>query len=492
MRNAAVIVLLAALTAACGPDSSVAPPGNSESPTPGASTPSTDAQEIPTSAPTRNLEEEIPRGRPETPRPTSTPGPTATPGFPFVRYPSLEDVSRTFNGAAPAGILIYRDVNGDAEDDLIIFTGIGYGTDGDGLFLWDTNHYVGPIDLRSGWHESFLEGTRLDFADWTGDGVPEVVIDGAFFDHMGTGMNETWWETRVLHCMELECHPIWEGIVASVFQDDNWGGVCASRLAITHQTSSGGSPQLRVVTHHFRVFGCGEMGEEEWAVRDHLRVERSETITLAWDGYEFVEVSRQVARLEDDIPSDARLAALSNSGTAAVVEVEFETRIPANGVCHLLIDGVHVGPTFGCRSTFTKVDWRDITGDGQEDVVVEAFSGATAPETDFYEEPCAHIRLLAFSRRRDTGWTQIANVVGCVVSEDLFGVRVEDYDNDSRMEVVAAANPTAGFGDYCDCPFLDSHEGTLPSPDALIESCRFFPFTYEVDIYEWDGSAFVH
>lgn len=61
------------------------------------------------------------------------------------------------------------------------------------------------------------------------------------------------------------------------------------------------------------------------------------------------------------------------------------------------------------------------------------------PEDLLSDETCMHQRLLAYQWNGDQA-VEIANVAGCVTQEDLYGVRLEDYDHDGQLEIQAAHN----------------------------------------------------
>ena len=73
---------------------------------------------------------------------------------------------------------------------------------------------------------------------------------------------------------------------------------------------------------------------------------------------------------------------------------------------------------------------------------------------------------------------EVANVAGCVIQSDLFGVRVEDIDMDGQFEILAAnivQKPT--------CP-VDVEE------QFHVFAC-WRELIFMIEVYGWDGSQFV-
>ena len=111
----------------------------------------------------------------------------------------------------------------------------------------------------------------------------------------------------------------------------------------------------------------------------------------------------------------------------------------ANDYCQIAVESSALGDYFGCRHDFTEVGWQDITGDGKEDIVITAYSSGYpyGPEELISDEICMHQRIIAYSEE-DDGYRLIANIAGCVLEEDLFGVKLEDITGDGEPEIIAA------------------------------------------------------
>ena len=139
----------------------------------------------------------------------------------------------------------------------------------------------------------------------------------------------------------------------------------------------------------------------------------------------------------------AQLTATNGQGAIAVVSVKNNGAADNNNdVCQLTVAGQSVGGSFGCRGNFTTVEWKDITGDGVPDIVAIAFSAGDPVDSkgnSLADDHCMHQRLLA-SQWDGQPATPIANVAGCVMREDLYGVRLADVDGDGKLEIEAAPN----------------------------------------------------
>lgn len=132
-----------------------------------------------------------------------------------------------------------------------------------------------------------------------------------------------------------------------------------------------------------------------------------------------------------------------------------------NDICQLSVENEPIGQLFGCKENFTTVKWLDITNDEQAEIVVVALSGGNPADQEgnpLSEIDCVHQRFLAYQWSNQTA-IEIANVAGCVVKDNLYGVKLEDWDNDGQTEIVAAGDFSLGNG-------------------------------YENIIYKWDGSKF--
>jgi hypothetical protein len=119
----------------------------------------------------------------------------------------------------------------------------------------------------------------------------------------------------------------------------------------------------------------------------------------------------------------------------------------------------------------------DITNDSEKEIVIITFSGKWPTDTDsnqLSDIDCVHQRLLSYQWINNTA-VEIANVAGCVVQSDLYGVRMEDLEGDGQLEIIAADGWTTE-------PFC------YESDDAYL-GC-WYEFGYHNLIYRWNGSQF--
>ena len=90
------------------------------------------------------------------------------------------------------------------------------------------------------------------------------------------------------------------------------------------------------------------------------------------------------------------------------------------------------------------------------------------------ERGCFHQRILVYKWDGITP-TLIADITGCVRSADLFGVKIEDFDEDGEFEIIAAP------------PWMQFLE--QDQPDGI--SQNYMQVNRLVEIYEWNGEQFV-
>ncbi len=411
---------------------------------------------------------DFPTPIPPTPRATLTPQPTATPRDQLTeRYPTLfqlnsylketvpdfygldyshtltpEDVNqdgkleyvyRHPDGEILTG-MFFEDVNGDAQDDLII-------TDFADLIVvfWHDNHYTNPY-WRSAFGFSRCNDPlmNLNFEDWTGDGILDVV--GEYLTSYG-GSALCIYETNkiIVHCDLTECKEVWSGVVGKRIEDGNTGGLVQQQIQISPFSGPDNKPGIRALEEGFAISCCNILVEGFYPTGI-----LTSTLTLyTLNGDLFEETDRQIVSFPRPFNIQPVLSVTNSKGVLALVSSEFNFSASSpNEFCDLYIRGDHAGPRFGCRNDFTVVMWQDITGDSQDDVVVITYSAGYPIDREgnsLDEISCMHQHLLAFQYDGQTA-TEIANVTGCVIRDDLFGVRLEDLDGDGNPEIIAAPN----------------------------------------------------
>ena len=241
-------------------------------------------------------------------------------------------------------------------------------------------------------------------------------------------------------------------------------------------TDKDGRPAIRTINEGFYIYCCSDWGLENSESHNIL----PSTLSIySWNGMTFSITDQQVISLASKIDSIASLAATSSTGiNAKVVAKSNFTAGDENDYCQLIINGTNVGNRFGCRRNFTTVEWKDITGDGIQEAVIIAYSAGIPFEDEgntLSEEVCMHQRLIAYQSDGTTN-TEIANVAGCVIQKDLYGVRLQDYDGDGIPEIFAAPNAEGYDGDG----IVDDIFGLGPS----------IPLNNRA--YKWNGKKFMY
>ena len=342
----------------------------------------------------------------------------------------------------------YVDVSGDKQDDLII-----HGSDFVIVFLWQGEYYTEPyLVLRQPW--KYGSSSQIYFEDWTGDHINEIVFDFRGGTG-GTGASGNSWFRHLVHCKDDICQVIWHHPVFTLL---NWfydNGLVYSQTETKLQNDKTNHPSIQTYTKGF------DISMSNWNPETY-QVYTTTLSTYSWDGVEFALDRTKVITPERMIQAQSTLTSTSITGVVASVSY---------GVCQLHVEEV-VSQKFGCKPNFTIVRWQDITNDDILEVVVTTLSAATSEDVApsqavWNEEECLNQRLIAYEW--DKGILhEVANIAGCVVQSDLYGVRLEDYDSDGQVEIVAASKLTSSPLTY-----LDWSEPIM-----------------EDRIYKWNGSEF--
>jgi hypothetical protein len=262
--------------------------------------------------------------------------------------------------------------------------------------------------------------------------------------------------------------------------DVNWGGHYLGRVDLRLILDEAETPILWHFHEGFKIFCCSliELDVED-SNPDHIHLLESGVTRYRWDGSAFVKIDYQASRLLKVIEPKPTFKASGPDGVLAEITYEFNGYVsPANDVCQLHIAGEPVGPRFGCKRAHVSVEWKDITSDGMDEIIITAYSGPFPYDRDgtvLSDEEFPHQRLMAYQWEGDEAKI-IANISGYVVQEDLYGVRLEDYDSDGQLEILAAGglfSPSEG----CHMPEYQ-------------DEC-WYVLSYHNVIYEWDGERFV-
>ncbi len=354
----------------------------------------------------------------------------------------------------------YADVNGDSETDLIVFEEPFVW-----IWIWAGDHYAEAFrseQLHYSWAGINL---RVLFEDWTEDEQPEVVVEYWGLAHPGPATWTDYWVRKIIHCQAIKCAQVWEGALAKYYSDAFWGGMSLYQTTLRATTDTIGRPAIRALATNFTLYCCESFSAP-------LNISSSIASVYSWNGSIFELTDKQVASVERTVESQSSLTALSKTEVAATVSAMKDDDSSLNATCQLHIADQAVGSPFRCIPDFTTVEWKDITGDGQEEAIVLALAapyepGKTDPEV---VARCMHQRLIAFQGNANQA-TEIADIAGCVVREDLYGVSLQDFDSDDQLDILAA-------------------EPLSPKLAGCVGNC-WYELNHRSQIYKWNGAQFV-
>lgn len=342
---------------------------------------------------------------------------------------------------------VQSDVNGDGREDLVVVAANNVF-----VLLQGADGYERPQRLGETLDSTACFGPSIwiDMADWTGDGAQEILVQtsGTAAGGPGATLYTGGTQLTVLLCERESCHVAWSDVVERIGTDTYNGGFRSYRNLVKPVPAgdNGGLPQLIAEASGFDIFCCGESNDPEYFQR--LQVYTSTVTTYALRSGIYEEIETRVIAPAATIKSQSQLKATSSDGHVAEVEWfrYFQDSLVSDR-CHVLVDGVALDRVFGCRHEFTQARWVDLTGDGVEELAVTAFSMPNVSGPLIWDDPtsweelddetCPHQRLLAYSW--DGGQlVEVANVAGCVIQSDLYGVRLTDVDGDGVQEIMAA------------------------------------------------------
>jgi hypothetical protein len=135
--------------------------------------------------------------------------------------------------------------------------------------------------------------------------------------------------------------------------------------------------------------------------------------------------------------------------------------------CQIMLDSSPIGTPFIFLFPFVK--WLDVTGDGTAELVVSAYSGRYGALEG--EKECVHERVVIFEVR-DASVQELTNIIGCLWKPDLFGVRLENVDEDNALEIIAGG------------------QRVVPNQWAR-RGFSWYELNDYDDIYDWNGNQFV-
>lgn len=339
--------------------------------------------------------------------------------------------------------IIYVDLNGDEELDLLV-----EGYRHLAVLVWLGERYSEPFQLyssgspRNPWSQVTLE-------DWTNDRVPEVIFKTRDA-YSGTGIGGHKWFRTVIQCDTTHCFPIWEGEIADYFYMADLDGISLRQTMFSSAITVDNTLTIRAITTEF-AFNCTQcylandlpIPEGSPIPTEGNRVGAIIERLYAWNGRGYELIDETILEEASVIEIPTQMIAESALGVASVTLQMVDN--PRNLMrryqqCQPMLDNQQIGEPFFCLFPF--VQWRDITGDNQEELLISAFSGFNGAQDD--EKACAHQRLMVFEYR-DEIWTEITNVIGCLFDSNLYGIRLEDIDDDDALEIIAGGTRFSDF-----------------------------------------------
>jgi hypothetical protein len=406
--------------------------------------------------------------------------------------PSIVEVQAYLDSAGLGSLgsvvhLLLADISGDGQSDLVAVSDAApiY------IFIWQGSAFAEP-QITGSWRAGFngADGRYVYLKDYTGDRIPEVVND-SWANRTGDDYSIIDWERQISYCPNGSCSVIWDEWIAS-YAD------APTSTGMYYYNSSDNvyiNDALDLILER-RYFGFSIYWPFNGQHGEPLLTEDLNPIALGWDttdkhfqdvelirryiwnGSDYVFLENEVVTGPKLIDRDAQQQAEGPGGVLAHIRLELDQSSPKfrNDRCQLYIDGQPVSDPFGCKHNFIRIEWEDITGDGEKEILVWSVSGDQSfIWTDLVaEKGCFHQRLLVYTWDGSEA-DEVGNFVGCVRRRDLFGIRIRDYDEDGKLEILAAV-----FWPQ----FLDPDQ-----PDGISQD--YLQVNQQVEIYEWDGSRFV-
>ena len=379
---------------------------------------------------------------------TPTPWPTATPHVPLVeelltRTPNLEELEGYLlfhlqrqmgpDGYPPGNLLLendsleYVDVDADGEDDLIVNGYMHLA-----VLLWQGERYAQPYQIYS-IPTGRIPASRYYLEDWTNDGKPEVVFDTRL-NYVGSNLGGSWWTRHIIHC-DLICRTVFEveRLNYSVNSSEFGEGLQHIRTFI-ERTTKDGIPSIATMTTgmSLRASCCYEdrLAREDWELS--LNQPDPTLREYNWDGSTFRLVEETVLDPSIFPPESTPLFTAETPehwqpAQISIGHVDFG--YARFDTCALFVWRDAIGEPVTCIPEFSTVEWRDLTGDGETELVLGVLTSAES----------YHVRVYQFDHsQRGVPLIEIANITGDVIQADLFGVRIDDIDHDEALEIVSA------------------------------------------------------
>lgn len=355
------------------------------------------------------------------------------------RRPSIDEVATVLRanlGQPPEGFisyfwpdeenaLLYVDVNGDGEEDLIangwLFVAI---------FLWQGDGYSEAFQLIQTANPDSGAWSTVSFLDYSLDNSPEIVFD-LRLPIAGRSSGGNHFERSLIHC-EIHCTIVWEAAIAEYF----W--VNSSEIGMyLYQTEmssyeENGQIWLEVIRQDFafncRLSVCRVSQEQASAdlYEPRSRVGAVIKQRFLWDASRFVLLETISLIDSYPLPPNSQLSA-SYGNHQAEIEI--------GETCQLILNDAPLGESFPCLLDFSRLEWRDLTGDSIPELLLEYayFDSET---------------LLVYNLEGE----EIGRITGAIREPDLFGIRITENG------ILSAGNR---YTDDCEFCWYEVNQGSL-------------------------------
>lgn len=360
----------------------------------------------------------------------------------------------------------YVDLSGDGELDLIAFQPRSIA-----VLVWDGSAY-GPPFFRGASEWKYRPASNYTLEDWTNDGTPEVIYT-TLDDAGGTSIFCRQWYTTTIHCTNdpATCQPVWSGVTGAyntgqyLAPDQPFGPDITVRWApVTLTTTPGDAVYLTHTSEAIALFTYGDCDNtSQFPAFDSrgINVYPSTTKTYQWDSTTFALIDEKVNNPATTVPRTLSLDATSSQGDIALLDDD----------CKLILNGTPLTTQVGCPD-YGTLHWQDLTRDGREELiaVTVGFDGSDRRRL------CAiqHLTALDVSTQPPR---EVANVQGCIMRSDYFGVRIDDINADGQSEILAAQI----------WPFAPSDCDVFSPTNPC-----WFELGYDVRVHTFDGTRFTY
>ncbi len=398
-------------------------------------------------------------------------------GYFQTTYPISQDFlidEFRYRGLTDGVELIYQDVNGDDVEDLIVSDVFTVA-----ILLWLDESYSAPFILV-GSTLKYAPSSKVTLEDWTNDDIPEIIFDYRG-DSGGTGTIFYSWYRFIITCTETNCHIAWAPQITYLTDVGNFGGMTLRRSTLRIEPNEKDSVYVEQKSDGFSIYDPFFTSqfwptEETPSPIEHLTVLTTTVSTYAWSGDLFELVREENTADAYVIAPEPVLLAENGTDTLSISYESNHAAGELNDVCQSFINQEPLGDPFGCKGNFTTVEWKDIVGDETPEIIIQTISGSWPRDLDYNlltDISCVHQRYIIYQWDGENA-VEIANIAGCVVQSDLYGVKMRDFDGDGQVEIIAASS----WFTERDC---------YPEPSY---SC-WYEFGYTNQVYKWNGSEFV-